>query len=100
MPTTEQSPLLGNGASPDRTRHSFGTRVTDFVTGRGQPGLFTSYGHFIFGSWFNILLLFIPISGVAHYLNWDAGLRFVFSFLAIMPLAKVRFPSIVRVPVP
>jgi hypothetical protein len=36
----------------------------------------------------NILLLFIPLSAMAHYLVWDAGLRFLFSFIAIIPLGK------------
>lgn len=37
----------------------------------------------------NILLVFVPLSFVSHHLDWDAGLRFLFSFAAIMPLAKL-----------
>ena len=45
---------------------------------------------FFFGTYFNVFLVFVPLSVISHHLNWDAGLRFVFSFLAILPLAKVR----------
>jgi Ca2+:H+ antiporter len=44
---------------------------------------------FFFFSWFNILLVFVPLSAAAHYGNWDAKFRFSFSFLAIIPLAKL-----------
>lgn len=46
-------------------------------------------GFFLLGSWMNALLPFIFLSALSHYLNWDAGLRFAFSFIAIMPLAKL-----------
>ncbi|OAX39381.1 hypothetical protein K503DRAFT_856082 [Rhizopogon vinicolor AM-OR11-026] len=32
--------------------------------------------------------MFIPLSFTSHFLNWDAGLRFLFSFMAIVPPAK------------
>lgn len=48
-----------------------------------------SFYFFIFGSWLNILLLFVPLSVISHHLNWDAALRFSFSFVAILPLAKL-----------
>jgi hypothetical protein len=50
----------------------------------------SSYRWFFFGSKLNILLLLAPVAAVAHYQNWDAPLRFGFSFVAIIPLAKVR----------
>ena len=56
----------------------------------GQPSWLSSFKFFFFGSWLNILLVFVPLSAVAHHLNWDAALRFGFSFVAIMPLAAVR----------
>ena len=55
------------------------------------PSFLASFKYFVFGSWFNILLVFIPLSFVSHHLNWDAALRFSFSFLSIIPLAKVKF---------
>jgi len=35
------------------------------------------------------MLVFVPLSFLSHHLDWDAALRFSFSFIAIMPLAKV-----------
>ncbi|KAG8911160.1 hypothetical protein FRC01_005878, partial [Tulasnella sp. 417] len=40
-------------------------------------------------SYFNLFLVLVPLSAISHHLNWDAGLRFAFSFLAIVPLAKL-----------
>lgn len=40
-------------------------------------------------SYFNILLVFVPLAAIAHHLNWDVDLRFVFSLLAIVPLPGV-----------
>ncbi|KAF8584084.1 calcium/proton exchanger [Ramaria rubella] len=90
MPT-ERSPLIenGNGVQHQGVQRSFGSRVLAFVKGEGQVGFIRSYTNLIFGSWVNLLLLFIPLSATSHYLNWDAGLRFLFSFLAIIPLAKL-----------
>jgi len=89
MPS-ETSPLLdsGNGHqnAPER---SFGGRVLAFLKGEGAPGFIASYNNFFFTSWFNLFLIFVPLSGLSHYLRWDAGLRFVLSFLAIIPLAKL-----------
>ncbi|KIJ44272.1 hypothetical protein M422DRAFT_168682, partial [Sphaerobolus stellatus SS14] len=84
MPT-ENTPLLQNGNSS----RSFGRRVASFIKGDGQPSFLESFKYFFFHSWINLLLLFIPVSGVSHYMNWDAGLRFILSFLAIIPLAKL-----------
>jgi len=43
----------------------------------------------LLGSWWNLMLVFIPLSIVSHQLSWDAALRFSFSFLAIVPLARL-----------
>jgi len=89
MPTTitDRTPLLenGNGAHP----RSFRDRVVDAFQAEGEPSWLASYKWFFFGSWLNILLLFVPLSVVAHHLHWDAALRFSFSFVAIMPLAAL-----------
>jgi len=66
-----------------------GQRFSAFIKGEGQPGWFASFWWFFFGSWANILLLFVPLSAASHYANWDAAYRFTFSFLAIVPLAKL-----------
>ena len=69
---------------------SFHQRTLAFLKAEGELSWLDSYRWFIFDSWLNLLLLFIPVAAVAHYLNWDAPLRFGFSFVAIIPLAKVR----------
>ena len=58
-------------------------------TDRSEPSWFESYKWFLFSSYFNVLLIFVPLSALAHHLNWDVSLRFGFSFFAIVPLAKV-----------
>lgn len=65
-------------------------RAATFIKGVGEPSWIESYKFLIFGSWWNVLLLAIPFSFVSHYQNWDAALRFSFSFVAILPLAKVH----------
>lgn len=81
---SETTPLL-NGS-----RRSWAQRASDvFKVNDDEPSWTASYKHYILGSYFNILLLFIPLSFISHHLNWDAGLRFLFSFIAIVPLAKL-----------
>ena len=92
MPATDTTPLLenGNGANGYSPRPSYKERIVGlFNIPEGEPGWIQSYRFFLFGSWANIMLVFVPLSFVAHHLNWDAALRFSFSFIAIMPLAKV-----------
>ena len=60
---------------------------------RSDPTWLESYKWFFFSSYFNVLLVFVPLSALAHDLNWDVSLRFGFSFLAIVPLAKVLLPA-------
>ncbi|KAF9513028.1 hypothetical protein BS47DRAFT_1329887 [Hydnum rufescens UP504] len=87
MPRSESSPLLhGNVSETNST-----TPMSPFIArlyGENEPSWIRSMKFFL-GSWINILLLFIPLSGMAHYLVWDAGLRFLFSFIAIIPLARL-----------
>ena len=90
MPTvTDRTPLLenGNGAQPPKP---FFARLADSLAADGQPSWLQSYKFFLFGSYLNILLVFVPLSFISHHLDWDAALRFSFSFVAIMPLAAVR----------
>lgn len=95
MPPTDRTPLLenGNGAEPPKP---FFARLADSLSTQGQPSWWHSYKFFIFGSYLNILLVFVPLSIISHKLNWDAALRFSFSFIAIMPLAAVRRVSTCR----
>ena len=87
MSLLEQTPLLnvdGNWRTPPRRSSSLTLKA------EGEPSWLDSYRWFIFGSWLNVLLLLVPVAAAAHYLDWDAPLRFGFSFAAIIPLAKVR----------
>lgn len=87
MSLLEQTPLLDvdrNWRPPPRRSSSLTLKA------EGEPSWLDSYRWFIFGSWLNLLLLLVPVAAAAHYLDWDAPLRFGFSFVAIIPLAKVR----------
>ncbi|KAJ7892005.1 calcium/proton exchanger [Mycena leptocephala] len=54
------------------------------------PGVFRSIRSIITASWLNVLLVFIPISWAFNFADKDKQvLIFVFSFLAIIPLAKL-----------
>ncbi|TFK54680.1 calcium/proton exchanger [Heliocybe sulcata] len=88
MPASETSPLLENGNGVSE-RQPLSHRMLAAIKAEGQPGWLQSYRYFLFGSWLNILLLFVPLSVISHFANWDAALRFSFSFIAIMPLAKL-----------
>ncbi|THH17119.1 hypothetical protein EW146_g3628 [Bondarzewia mesenterica] len=86
MSASETTPLITNGNS---NHLSLPQRAVAFVKAEGEPTFLQSFKWFFFGSWLNILLIFVPFSLVAHLLNWDAALRFSFSFIAIVPLAKL-----------
>ncbi|KAJ7324006.1 Calcium/proton exchanger [Mycena albidolilacea] len=80
----------------DGTRRSFNLRraatslfIPHKKIGRA-PGIFRSIRSIITASWLNVLLIFIPISWAFHFADKDKQvLIFVFSFLAIIPLAKL-----------
>ncbi|KAF7980162.1 hypothetical protein HWV62_39625 [Athelia sp. TMB] len=90
---SDRTPLLESGASNGNGLYteprSFTQRTVALLKADGEPGWLESYRYFWFGAWVNVLLVFVPLSFVAHHLNWDAALRFSFSFIAIMPLAKL-----------
>ncbi|KAI6150629.1 calcium proton exchanger [Pisolithus tinctorius] len=85
-PNSETSPLLGNN---DSRPECWSRRILRAIKADGEPSWTESFKFFLFGSWANVLLLFIPLSILSHNLHWDAALRFVFSFVAIIPLAKL-----------
>ncbi|KAG5654139.1 hypothetical protein H0H81_007191 [Sphagnurus paluster] len=85
-PPTESTSLLNGNSRPQR---SFIQRASAVISARGEPSWAASYKWFLFGSYLNIFLLFIPLSFISHHRNWDAALRFSFSFIAIIPLAKL-----------
>jgi len=92
MSLLEQRPLLddGNWQPPSSRSSSLKLKKAAPPRAEGEPSWLASYRWFIFGSWLNLLLLLVPVAAVAHYSSWDAPLRFGFSFVAIIPLAKVR----------
>ncbi|KAN0124599.1 calcium/proton exchanger, partial [Lactarius tabidus] len=55
---------------------------------REAPGVRESILAILKTSWLNVLLIFIPLSWIFHFLKLNNTLIFVFSFLAIVPLAK------------
>jgi len=38
--------------------------------------------------WFNLFLVFIPLSIIANFVEWPPGVIFVLSLLAMLPLAE------------
>jgi Ca2+:H+ antiporter len=89
---TDRTPLLENGGEnveDPEARQPFARRAVALLKGEGEPTWAQSYKYFWFGAWLNLFLIFVPLSFIAHHLNWDAALRFSFSFIAICPLAKV-----------
>jgi Ca2+:H+ antiporter len=87
LPTSETTPLLPNGQAEDN--RSPIRRFLDLLKAEGEPSWAISFRWFILSSYLNILTIFIPLSFLSHNLGWDAAYRFTFSFIAIVPLAKV-----------
>ncbi|KAJ7154287.1 Sodium/calcium exchanger protein-domain-containing protein [Mycena filopes] len=85
---SESSALLGNG-NGSHPRPTFAHRVKTLIAAEGEPSWAQSYRFFLFGSYLNLFLLFVPLSFLSNFLGWDASLRFSFSFIAIIPLAKL-----------
>ncbi|RIB00282.1 Sodium/calcium exchanger protein [Gigaspora rosea] len=54
-----------------------------------QPTSFSSLKAFSKHSYFNALLIFIPLGIVGHFLVWSDTVVFVLNFLAIIPLADL-----------
>ncbi|KAF9469298.1 Sodium/calcium exchanger protein-domain-containing protein [Collybia nuda] len=88
LPQSEQTPLLANGRENSQNT-SMTNRFATIIKAEGEPSWGASYKSFIFGTYLNVLLIFIPLSFLSHHLHWDAALRFTFSFIAIVPLAKL-----------
>ncbi|KAI0030831.1 Sodium/calcium exchanger protein-domain-containing protein [Vararia minispora EC-137] len=83
--SSESTPLLANGSHPP----SFAHRAVTILKSEGEPSWAHSFRYFLCSSYVNIFLLLVPLSACAHYLGWDAAVRFSISFLAIIPLAKL-----------
>ncbi|KAH7107633.1 calcium/proton exchanger [Auriculariales sp. MPI-PUGE-AT-0066] len=89
MPPTDRTPLLPADANGAHHPQTFGQRFQALVNPQHGPSVAQSMRFFFFGTWFNIFLVFVPLSVISHHLGWDAVYRFSFSFLAILPLAKL-----------
>ncbi|KAG2060067.1 calcium/proton exchanger [Suillus hirtellus] len=89
MSSSESTRLLGNGGHTGHKSLPFARRIVDCMKGEGEPSWEESFKFFIFGTWLNILLVFVPLSFISHNMNWDVGLVFRFSFMAIVPLSKL-----------
>lgn len=87
--TTALLPSLENNYNV-RDHTTLTQKLLAFLKGaEGEPSWCQSYRWLLLSSYFNILLVFVPLSAFAHHLHWDVSFRFGFSFLAIVPLAKV-----------
>jgi len=85
----------GDVVSPSDSRAALGLRraATTMFTPEKKigpaPGIFKSIYAILSNSWLNLLLVFIPVSWALHFSHQSDTLIFVFSFLAIIPLAKL-----------
>eukprot|EP01084_Bolivina_argentea_P099014 177984_1 len=43
----------------------------------------------IFGSWVNLMLVFVPFGIIAHFADWSASIIFFLNFLGMIPLAAI-----------
>ncbi|KAJ2157161.1 hypothetical protein GGF46_004705 [Coemansia sp. RSA 552] len=55
----------------------------------GGPTILQSLQNAACASWFNVLLVFVPLGYVAYYLQWPVVAVFVLNYLAIMPLSAL-----------
>ncbi|KAL1920886.1 uncharacterized protein VTP21DRAFT_11521 [Calcarisporiella thermophila] len=65
---------------------------TGLLTGdhyRRSPSIMKGVRAFIFSSWLNIGLIFVPLGMLAESLHWSSSVVFTLNFLAIIPLAKM-----------
>lgn len=79
-PTGAHDPADGSASAPAR-RSSLGTAPV--------PTTAQSVRWFIFNSYINVFLVFVPLGFLAEKLEWSALSRFTLNFLAIVPLAKL-----------
>ncbi len=43
----------------------------------------------LFGSWVNLLLIFVPFGVISHFADWSASVTFFLNFLGMIPLASI-----------
>lgn len=81
MSSNERQPLL----STTRRQSSHGANASPAK--RFAP--LQSSRHLITGSWMNLLLLSVPFALACNFVNWPQQIKFVISFVSIIPLAKL-----------
>ncbi|KAJ2798007.1 hypothetical protein H4R20_004978 [Coemansia guatemalensis] len=54
-----------------------------------NPTVLASLQNAVYASWFNLLLVFVPMGYLAHYLEWPVVAVFVLNYLAIIPLSAL-----------
>lgn len=79
----ERQPLLGPLSSSLR-RH----RVVDNAQAYAQNA-WTLARMVLLSNYINVLLVFVPLGIVSHFVHWSATTTFVLNFLAIVPLASL-----------
>ncbi|KAH0587180.1 hypothetical protein H2248_005988 [Termitomyces sp. 'cryptogamus'] len=58
-------------------------------TGRHKVGWLASFSAFVRFTWLNALLVFVPIAWGIHYTPVSHVVKFIFTFVAIIPLSKI-----------
>lgn len=54
-----------------------------------EPTVAEGLRSFLFGSYINLMLVFVPLSILSAKLGWGAKYDFIISFLSIIPLAAL-----------
>lgn len=62
--------------------------TTDTKKNRPRPTIMSQVKA-VFGSWINLLLVFVPVGIALHYTNVEGTVVFVINFVAIIPLAAM-----------
>lgn len=98
MSANEVTPLLHNGNGTSRTAglpELNGESLNRLLAPHpvANPSWLQSFKNLLLSSRFNILLIFVPLTCLAHLLEWGGTPAFWISFFAIMPLAKLLATS-------
>lgn len=87
--STTSTARAASGGFLNRTRTVLSENLKRDKPIRHEPTNMASAMAIVKASWLNLLLVFIPLSWAFHFAHLDNTLVFVFSFLAIIPLAKL-----------
>ncbi|KAF6757263.1 Calcium/proton exchanger [Ephemerocybe angulata] len=87
-------PRRGTGSKPHQKARTLSQLVTPEKRLGKEPTLVESLRALMFGSWFNVLLVFIPVSWALNFALPHSNphkdlVVFITSFIAIIPLAKL-----------